>query len=89
MSEAPARRAADGEALVDIAGLVRHFDVSPPLLNRVIEGRGRAVVKAVDGIDFRIGRGETFSLVAQTLVSTRVSPWQVTPAWVRVLVLLR
>ncbi len=53
-------------ALVEAQGLMRHFDVSPPLLNRVIEGKGRAVVKAVDGIDFAIPRGETFSLVGES-----------------------
>jgi peptide/nickel transport system ATP-binding protein len=52
--------------LLEVDGLVRHFDVSPPLLNRVLEGRGRAVVKAVDGIGFAIPKGETFSLVGES-----------------------
>jgi len=52
--------------LLEVSGLVRHFDVSPPLLNRVLERRGRAVVKAVDGIGFAIGKGETFSLVGES-----------------------
>ncbi|HUH85908.1 MAG TPA: oligopeptide/dipeptide ABC transporter ATP-binding protein [Stellaceae bacterium] len=52
--------------LVSVAGLVRHFDVSPPLLNRMLERRGRRLLKAVDGVDFSIGRGETFGLVGES-----------------------
>ncbi|MEQ9643059.1 MAG: ATP-binding cassette domain-containing protein [Alphaproteobacteria bacterium] len=52
--------------LLQVADLARYFDVSPPWLNRVIERRPRAVVKAVDGIDFRIAKGETFSLVGES-----------------------
>jgi peptide/nickel transport system ATP-binding protein len=53
-------------ALVAVEDLARHFDVSPPLLERLIEGRGRLRLKAVDGIDFAIGRGETFALVGES-----------------------
>ncbi len=56
----------DARPLLEIHDLVRHFDVSPPWLNRFVESRGRAVVKAVDGVDFRIGKGETFSLVGES-----------------------
>jgi peptide/nickel transport system ATP-binding protein len=52
--------------LLEMHGVVRHFDVSPPWLNRLLEGRGRAVVKAVDGIDLTIGRGETLGLVGES-----------------------
>jgi peptide/nickel transport system ATP-binding protein len=54
------------DVLLEVDGLKRYFDVSPPLLNRVLERRGRAVVKAVDGIGFQVGRGETFSLVGES-----------------------
>ena len=66
MSGAAASNAEPPTPLVSAEGLVRHFDVSPPLLNLVIEGKGRAVVKAVDGVDFQIGKGETFSLVGES-----------------------
>jgi len=49
-----------------VSELARYFDVSPPLLNRVLEGRPRLALKAVDGIDFAIRRGETFSLVGES-----------------------
>jgi len=49
-----------------VSDLARYFDVSPPLLNRLIERRGRLDLKAVDGVDFQIRRGETFSLVGES-----------------------
>ncbi|MCW5749090.1 MAG: ATP-binding cassette domain-containing protein [Alphaproteobacteria bacterium] len=52
--------------LVRLSGLKRYFDVSPPLLVRMLEGKPRAVVQAVDGIDIEIARGETFSLVGES-----------------------
>ncbi|MEC9346411.1 MAG: oligopeptide/dipeptide ABC transporter ATP-binding protein [Pseudomonadota bacterium] len=52
--------------LLKVDDLARWFDVSPPWLNRVIERRPRAVVKAVDGVSFEIGKGETFSLVGES-----------------------
>ncbi len=59
-------RPADARTLVKVDDLARYFDVSPPLLNRLIERTGRAVVRAVDGVSFEIGRGETFSLVGES-----------------------
>ena len=56
----------NGAPLLSVDGLVRHFDVSAPLLNRLFERLDRAYVKAVDGIGFEIGRGETFSLVGES-----------------------
>ena len=57
---------ADARTLVKVDDLARYFDVSPPLLNRLIERTGRIMVKAVDGVSFEIGRGETFSLVGES-----------------------
>ena len=52
--------------LVEVVGLERYFDVSPPFLNRLIERTDKAYVKAVDGIAFSINKGETFSLVGES-----------------------
>ncbi len=52
--------------LVRIEGLKRHFDVSPPLLTRLLERKPRQSVKAVDGIDFVIQKGETYALVGES-----------------------
>ncbi len=57
---------AHAETVLEVDGLKRYFDVSPPLLNRVIERTGRRIVRAVDGIGFHIERGETFSLVGES-----------------------
>ena len=56
----------NGTPLLSVDGLVRHFDVSAPFLNRLFERLDRAYVKAVDGIGFEIGQGETFSLVGES-----------------------
>jgi peptide/nickel transport system ATP-binding protein len=56
----------DGAQFVRLDGLKRYFDVSAPWLVRTIEGRPRQIVQAVDGIDIRIAKGETFSLVGES-----------------------
>src|SRR5262249_42632632 len=45
--------------LVELVDVAKHFDVSPPWLNRVIERKSRAVLKAVDGVSLGIAHGET------------------------------
>jgi len=52
--------------LLQVEGLKQYFDVSPPLLTRLLERTGRKYVHAVDGLDFTINRGETFGLVGES-----------------------
>jgi peptide/nickel transport system ATP-binding protein len=70
MAEAAARigprPAADPPAMLEVRDLARYFDVSKPWLNRLVEGEPRRILKAVDGVDFAIQRGETFSLVGES-----------------------
>jgi peptide/nickel transport system ATP-binding protein len=54
------------ETLLELRDVARSFDVSPPWLNRVLEGRGRVALKAVDGIDLAIRKGETVGLVGES-----------------------
>jgi peptide/nickel transport system ATP-binding protein len=52
--------------LVEVKDIVRHFDVSRPLLQRVLAREGRRTLKAVDGLSFAIPRGTTLSLVGES-----------------------
>jgi oligopeptide/dipeptide ABC transporter ATP-binding protein len=52
--------------LLSLRDLTKTFDLSPPLLNRVIERKGKQYLRAVDGLDFDIPRGQTFSLVGES-----------------------
>ena len=46
--------------------MIKHFDVSPPLLSRLLEGQRRRVLKAVDGLDLDIPAGRTTALVGES-----------------------
>ncbi|HTH78462.1 MAG TPA: dipeptide ABC transporter ATP-binding protein [Ramlibacter sp.] len=54
------------EALVQARDLARTFDVSAPLLNRLIERKGRTLLHAVDGVSFDIAKGRTLALVGES-----------------------
>ncbi len=54
------------EYLVGADDLALQFDVSKPWLNRVLEGQPKQYVRAVDGVNFRIRKGETLALVGES-----------------------
>ena len=49
-----------------VAHLTRRFDVSAPWLNRVLEGRPRSYVRAVDDVSFEVPKGGCLSLVGES-----------------------
>ncbi len=52
--------------LVAVRNLKRVFDVSKPWISRLIDREPRRLLKAVDGVDFTINRGETFGVVGES-----------------------
>jgi len=52
--------------LVVAHDLAKTFDVSAPWLNRVLEGKPRQLLHAVDGVSFEIEKGKTLALVGES-----------------------
>jgi oligopeptide/dipeptide ABC transporter ATP-binding protein len=52
---------AAGAPLLEVRGLVKHFPIRKGILNRQV-----AAVRAVDGIDFTVTKGETLALVGES-----------------------
>lgn len=63
--EAPSWGTQDEDVLLDVKGLKRHFPVNRGAILR----RQVAAVKAVDGLDFSVKRGETLGLVGSPAVA--------------------
>ncbi len=61
MEQAPEPTAQQGEELLSVTGLVKHFPVRAGILKRQV-----AAVQAVDGLDFSVRQGETLSLVGES-----------------------
>jgi oligopeptide/dipeptide ABC transporter ATP-binding protein len=58
----PEPRRADGEPLVEVRNLVKHF----PLTKGIVFSKSVGAVQAVDGIDFDVMRGETLGIVGES-----------------------
>lgn len=56
----------DGAPLLAVRGLKKHFMMGRPLLERIVSPGGMPTVKAVDGLDFDIPRGQTLSIVGES-----------------------
>jgi oligopeptide/dipeptide ABC transporter ATP-binding protein len=56
---------ADGDTLLQVKGLTKHFILHGDIYSK-LAGEKSQVLKAVDGIDFHIRRGETLGLVGES-----------------------
>ena len=52
--------------IVNVQHLIRTFDVSKPLLNRIIERLPKAIVRAVADVSFTIEQGQVYALVGES-----------------------
>ena len=52
--------------LVEVRNLTKVFDISPPLIARFTSGEPRRFIRAVDGVDLFIARGETLGIVGES-----------------------
>jgi len=66
MAEPAAHALQAGTPLLRVRELAKHFDVSAPLVTRLVTRQPRAILKAVDGVSFDIPAGRTFGLVGES-----------------------
>jgi peptide/nickel transport system ATP-binding protein len=52
--------------LLSLRAVSRDFDVSRPLLDRVLDGEPRRMLRAVDDVDLEVNSGETLALVGES-----------------------
>jgi peptide/nickel transport system ATP-binding protein len=58
--------ATDNKVLIQVKDIAMTFDVSPPLLTRVLERKPKVMLHAVDGVSFTIEKGKTLALVGES-----------------------
>ena len=54
------------QPVLEFSGVTHDFDVSGPVLRRVLSGAPRRVLRAVDGVSFRLESGTTLALVGES-----------------------
>jgi len=55
-----------GKAYLEVSKLSRHFDVSDPLVTRLLAGGRKRVLTAVDDVSFSVAKGQTYALVGES-----------------------
>ncbi len=58
--------AAQSKPFIQVNDIAMTFDVSPPLLTRVLERKPKVMLHAVDGVSFSIEKGKTLALVGES-----------------------
>jgi len=53
-------------AILEISGLTKHFEVDPGLLGRVLSGKRKQTIKAVDGVSFSMETGEILGIAGES-----------------------
>ena len=54
------------QPFIQVSDIAMAFDVSPPLLTRVLQRKPKLMLHAVDGVSFSIEKGKTFALVGES-----------------------
>ena len=52
--------------MLELRDAARYFDVSRPILQRVVAGEGKRLLRAVDGVSLAVPKGRTLSLVGES-----------------------
>ncbi len=53
-------------AILEVSGLTRHFEIRPGLLGRLLSGKRRQTIKAVDGVSFTLEEGSILGLAGES-----------------------
>jgi peptide/nickel transport system ATP-binding protein len=58
--------ASQSKPFIQVSDIAMTFDVSPPLLTRVLERKPKVLLHAVDGVSFSLEKGKTLALVGES-----------------------
>ena len=51
---------------IEVAGLCKYFDISDPFYARLVTGKKKRLLRAVDDVAFQIPKGQTYALVGES-----------------------